>query len=1828
MINYINLFNEKEDNEFQNKMINSLTNPKLYINDNQFCSYFIVELFNLSKKLKEAFSTCEIFLNIIQMNIFISNDKIKEINQILDLMICNFPFNEFLSLLIKIKDDTYLNNIINIEYIIKRINLNLQIILNNYDINKMGTIKIELDDLFNKLIYNDRYSQLLSLNIINFNEKFNMLLFELLSIIIQINNLYLFVNTNSDYLQKLLSFIKINKKEDNNFILGIFKTFFFELYDTEKDLENNLISEPNMKRLKYLENKMTLPLFIPNKMGNYLFNYLIDLINFISEFDPIEEIIKEILEYFIAFINLYYLCVNTKNKSYNYAKCNLTHIFNSKKIIEKVFNYLNLIISKNNHSEFNYVDFISFQFERFQNPVYFSIIKKILCDSQKFHDYNIALNKIIDVISKRNDIVNNLLNCTTVESNINFYFNSIELLNIFYFSSKYNKDLLTDKNFKDIFIKYFAFLRRNKMLLSKYLIKINSNDNNNYFGEKTILEICFYIFISIFIINNSEEDLLSKYLFINNSDKSLLFILDSLNKNLSYNNKENNFQDFVNKNFNNYLKNCGNKEEGKSILIVIINRLLEFKIQNNNNNQIIYNEKKIDKYLILFIKELFQFFNCSGNWKKVSKDKIYENEILLFRQLKENDNYEEIIQKLLEFKIKNVGDKKNENNEIKIEKNKVEEKELFNDNNKKDNIIENSNNKSIEECPNKKDCFLLQNSNNNLNVKNNNILNNYNNIRNNIKSKKYKDFMELEPDYNILCLKRDLLLKQCSIYFSDIYFKDNNFSKLKKYYKCQIENKSAKVIHKEIENKFNCPTKIKNYSNSTYAYPAIFYKPFTSFYNLETLNISHPYFHKETIKKPSFPLLLSHYYTLNNISDDNEIYFKENCEAIMKTKIVCGNIILKEKLLLFLNDNNIQKEYGKNLKYLFSSIREDIKNQNKIIIIKYKDIKEIIIRRYIYDFRAFEIFMKNGKSYLFNLYSNQKISEIFDIFETKIKNKIYDYEIIKEPKEYFNKKKYSEMWENDEISTFQYLLYINKFSSRTYNDISQYPVMPWIFLNFTDKDTLPKLREMSYPITVKDDNDIEDCKFFFRSSIDENPRYPYHFRLHYSTSGYLLNYLVRASPYTEEQILFQGGQFDNPNRQILCIDEILQILFESHDNRELIPEFFITLEFFINSNYNFFGKRTADKETINDIKCQSCFNSFSQYIYYNRLILNNKNEKNSNQEVNINLWIDLIFGVKQWDKKPNVDKLNLFNKYCYRQNINFETMLEKYKNKDYDEKQIIKKIDNKKSRIINFGQCPEVLFTKNIPKCVLKKSMENSENDDLSIFNYISYELIEFKNKEIVTFWINENNNYIYFLIFNNDKNNCNQSILVYDINSQEQKEPKFIINIKDIILFKPKGKVKSLKVQKSSKKINKYNLKLGDDFSERKTLDSTRFESFSSVDKNIKKLIENERKSSLKDSFIDIQKLNEEKVKTEKKQKKESEKIEIIEQYYYKISPKYALFDIYLNNEIYIFVGRNMDNSIKIYEQTINQKNKSELKYNIFTDSFVSCLCKKDKNSFFSGHKNGKLYEWKIIYPDNTKTERKSKHKKSSKNIFSINRCELERDIIAHKESMICTINYVEKHDIIITSSMDGNLYIRKYFDFELLTIIQVLKENSIITKVIYTDYDLLYLLISQKDKDSLNNSYINIYTLNGLLIESSQKKNFVDIEPLKNGKIICNNLYSNKLVIFGFNKNKGDLIEEDILKQNKYWNNKIVNFIFKQKDNLFYLLLDNGKLYKINNDDFRFQSKGVYNLTIESGKKNSSKNAIFSKEVIKNNEVLNNRKSTTTIDNGRDTLKSYKKK
>ena len=46
--------------------------------------------------------------------------------------------------------------------------------------------------------------------------------------------------------------------------------------------------------------------------------------------------------------------------------------------------------------------------------------------------------------------------------------------------------------------------------------------------------------------------------------------------------------------------------------------------------------------------------------------------------------------------------------------------------------------------------------------------------------------------------------------------------------------------------------------------------------------------------------------------------------------------------------------------------------------------------------------------------------------------------------DYFNKAGYQRKWKHLAISSFDYLMLINKYSSRSFNDTSQYPIFPWI----------------------------------------------------------------------------------------------------------------------------------------------------------------------------------------------------------------------------------------------------------------------------------------------------------------------------------------------------------------------------------------------------------------------------------------------------------------------------------------------------------------------------------------------------------------------------------------------------------------------------------------------------------------------------------------------------------------------------------------------------------------------------------------------------------------
>jgi hypothetical protein len=48
----------------------------------------------------------------------------------------------------------------------------------------------------------------------------------------------------------------------------------------------------------------------------------------------------------------------------------------------------------------------------------------------------------------------------------------------------------------------------------------------------------------------------------------------------------------------------------------------------------------------------------------------------------------------------------------------------------------------------------------------------------------------------------------------------------------------------------------------------------------------------------------------------------------------------------------------------------------------------------------------------------------------------------------------TQKWVNRDISNFEYLMRLNTIAGRTFNDLSQYPVFPWILADYNSNQVL------------------------------------------------------------------------------------------------------------------------------------------------------------------------------------------------------------------------------------------------------------------------------------------------------------------------------------------------------------------------------------------------------------------------------------------------------------------------------------------------------------------------------------------------------------------------------------------------------------------------------------------------------------------------------------------------------------------------------------------------------------------------------------------------------
>ena len=524
----------------------------------------------------------------------------------------------------------------------------------------------------------------------------------------------------------------------------------------------------------------------------------------------------------------------------------------------------------------------------------------------------------------------------------------------------------------------------------------------------------------------------------------------------------------------------------------------------------------------------------------------------------------------------------------------------------------------------------------------------------------------------------------------DTIFHNKNFIYLSKSFKAFTKNLILEQSSKEEDNYFlNYPTKIKNFICDDYYRP--FLKPDLKFFDRNLIKISHSYvpgkkfdkiLNKFNINKINFINFLP----INNSDEDNKDNQTIICENISSRGGILGNIHIKENFLFFKDnyDTILQKTRADPLffAYSFQDIINHVKILDKAILILYKDIKEIFLRRFFLKRFGYEIFLKDGRSYLFNFFNSENFNKFNELISKK------GIKVINDPVKTFEKKDYKNKYKKGELTNFQYLLLLNKYSSRTYNDINQYLVFPVLYMNF---ETNIK-RDLSKAICLnKDEEDLELNKFIENYTI-----LGYYFNNHYSTSAYVLYYLVRLVPYTYMMIDFQSGKFDVPERIFNNYNSYCFGIVGSTENRELIPELFHSYETCLNLNKNNFGKMNFTRELINNFNSNKYKNTI-EFIINHRKILEN---------ANIVPWINNIFGYNQINETK--EAMNVFPLSSYEQcfDINIQKIKEKFKDQsDFD---IYRQIRFKLA-ILDIGISPIQMFKTPHPEKNLIGTNNNNE---------------------------------------------------------------------------------------------------------------------------------------------------------------------------------------------------------------------------------------------------------------------------------------------------------------------------------------------------------------------------------------------------------------------------------------------------------------------------------------------------------------------------------------
>ncbi|NWJ10578.1 NBEL2 protein, partial [Crypturellus undulatus] len=395
-------------------------------------------------------------------------------------------------------------------------------------------------------------------------------------------------------------------------------------------------------------------------------------------------------------------------------------------------------------------------------------------------------------------------------------------------------------------------------------------------------------------------------------------------------------------------------------------------------------------------------------------------------------------------------------------------------------------------------------------------------------------------------------------------------------------------------------------------------------------------------------------------SQREKLVISEDCELITTVAVITGRLEVTTQHIYFYDGSSEKEETEEGIGYDFKR--------------PLSHLRELHLRRYNLRRSALEFFFIDQANYFVN-------------FKKKVRNKVYSsilslhppnhiYSSSRSPQELLKASGLTQKWVLREISNFEYLMQLNTIAGRTYNDLSQYPVFPWILRDYVsetlDLNNPDVFRDLSKPIGVANERHAKDVKEKYESFEDPTGMIDkFHYGTHYSNAAGVMHYLIRTEPFTTLHIQLQSGRFDCSDRQFHSVPAAWQARMENPvDVKELIPEFFYFPEFLENQNGFDLGCLQMSNDKVSDVVLPRWARSREDFIYQHRKAL-----ESEYVSAHLHEWIDLIFGYKQRGPAA-VEALNVFYYCTYEGAVDLDAIADETQRKALE------------GIISNFGQTP------------------------------------------------------------------------------------------------------------------------------------------------------------------------------------------------------------------------------------------------------------------------------------------------------------------------------------------------------------------------------------------------------------------------------------------------------------------------------------------------------------------------------------------------------------